>query len=102
MLKQNNKISLAVRSKLCFWGCVPNHTGTHRRTKKIGIKNKKKNIKRINKKKENEESTPKNKSLAVKSEVPGKPIVTSTLSRETIHKVGKLLATPDIKKKSRV
>jgi hypothetical protein len=102
MLKQNNKSSLEERSKFCFLACVPNHTGTHKRIKKIGIKNKKKNINSINKKKEREESMLKNKSLAVKSDVPGKPIVTSMVTKEASHSRGKLPATPDIKKKSRV
>ena len=81
---------------------MPNHTGTHSLIKNIGIKSKKKKIKNKNNVIENDASTPKNNSLAVNNEVPGKPIVTKAVNKLTIHNVGVEAAIPEIKKKSLV
>jgi len=42
---------------------------------------------------------PKKTSLAVNKDVPGKPMVTRIVNSEANHKPGKVLATPDMKKK---
>lgn len=70
--------------------------GTQSLIKKTGIKSKKNNIKTINIKTEIDAKLARNKSLAVKRDVPGKPTVTNTARRLINQSAGIALATPDI------
>jgi len=65
--------------------------------KKIGIKSRKNIIKTTKTKTETDARFVRNKSLAVKRDVPGKPIVTSTAKRLTSQSRGVELAIPDMK-----